>query len=113
MAKWFYTVQTVCTDPAKEKEFQEWYDNIHVPDLLQAPGFVRATRYANNELVPGEGKYLAVYEVESDDIERTWKAYWEHVQKIRAQGRVSPLCKVVSRSLWQQIRPTQEKAPRS
>lgn len=111
MAKWFYMVQTVCTDMAKEKEFNEWYDNIHIPDLLKAGGFMRATRYENNQIVPGEGKYLAVYEVESDDIQRTWKAYGEHVQKIRDQGRVSPLCKVVSRSLWQQTRPTKQ-APR-
>lgn len=108
MAKWFYQVQTACTDPAKEDEFNEWYDNTHIPDLLKADGFECATRYANNDVVPGEGKYLAIYEVESDDIQKTWKAYGGHVQKIRDQGRVSPLCKVVSRSLWQQMRPAQK-----
>ncbi len=109
MTKWFYMVQTVCTDPAREKEFDEWYDNTHIPDLLKAEGFVRATRYVNNDNVPGEGKYLAIYEVESDDIDKTWKSYGEHVQSIRAMGRVVPTCKVVSRSLWRQMKPSQEK----
>ncbi|MBI2907712.1 MAG: hypothetical protein HYX92_08670 [Chloroflexi bacterium] len=109
MPRWYYMVQTVCTDPAKEKEFNDWYDNVHIPDLLEAEGFLRATRYENDATVPAQSRYLAIYEVESDDIARTWKAYGEHVQKIRAAGRVVPICNVVSRALWRQMRPTQEK----
>ncbi len=52
--------------PGKEAEFNEWYDNVHVPMLLKAPGMVRATRY---QLV-GEGdeypRYLAIYELEDE-----------------------------------------------
>ena len=31
--------------PGKESEFNTWYDDVHVPMLLKAPGMVMATRY--------------------------------------------------------------------
>lgn len=48
-----------------EKEFNEWYNKIHLPDVLKAPGVVKATRYvaAGGK---GQPKYLAVYELESE-----------------------------------------------
>jgi len=41
-------VQVVFSNPVegKEDEFNEWYDNVHVPELLAVPGMVSATRYA-------------------------------------------------------------------
>lgn len=111
MGKWVYIVQTVCTDDAKEKEFLEWYEKLHLPDLLKAPVFTRATLYVNDELAPGEGKYLAVYELDTEDVESTWKTYKEHTTGLRAQGRVMPECKVVARSLWRQMSPSQERRP--
>ena len=45
MAKAIVLVFTDCADPAREAEFNEWYNNTHVPDILQAEGFVAATRY--------------------------------------------------------------------
>jgi hypothetical protein len=34
MAKWLLIVETNCSDPARESEFDEWYDRIHLPDVL-------------------------------------------------------------------------------
>jgi heme-degrading monooxygenase HmoA len=52
--------------PGKEAEFNIWYDNVHIPMLLKAPGMVRATRY---QLVGEEDEnpeYLAIYELEDE-----------------------------------------------
>jgi len=34
-----------CADPAREKEFSEWYDRTHLYDVMETPGIVRASRY--------------------------------------------------------------------
>jgi hypothetical protein len=65
----------VFTNPVegREDEYNDWYDRVHVPDLLKVPGVVSAQRY---EVVPdGNGeprhKYLAVYEIDGDPAEVT------------------------------------------
>ncbi|MBI2907119.1 MAG: hypothetical protein HYX92_05625 [Chloroflexi bacterium] len=113
MATWLYQVTTECADPSREEEFADWYDHVHFPDLLKAPGFKSAVRYVIKEGLPprdgiwaeGQGKYLATYEIETDDIEKTWAEAQQYLKSVRAAGRVSPLCKVISRSLWQQVNP--------
>jgi len=51
----------------REDEFNKWYDEIHLPEVLTVPGFVAARRYvATDDSLggPGPRKYLAVYEIE-------------------------------------------------
>lgn len=52
------------TPPALEAEFNDWYDREHLPERLAIPGFLSARRWVA-DLPPGEGKYLATYELES------------------------------------------------
>ena len=53
-----------------KNEFNRWYDERHVPDLLAVPGFVSAQRFALTDAT-GQGRpgwtYLALYELETDD----------------------------------------------
>jgi len=44
MARWVNLVETNFGDPLREKEFNEWYDRMHLPDILETPGFVAARR---------------------------------------------------------------------
>ena len=59
-------------DPDKETAFNEIYDTEHIPNILQVPGVISARRY---EVIRGEPKYMAVYELESPDLPEsaTWK----------------------------------------
>jgi len=104
MAKTTVLVFTNCADPAREKEFNEWYDNTHVPDVLETPGFVGCTRY---ELIgdpgPGQGKFLAVYEVESDDLPSTMAGLQQRVAQLAAQGRMIDSLRLVSFTPWREI----------
>ena len=81
MAKWIMAVTTNCTDMSREAEFHKWYDGTHLPDILETPGFVRATRYENAEPGEGEARFLAVYEIETDDIQRVIKAHNENMER--------------------------------
>lgn len=70
-------IQTVVTAPVagREDEFNRWYDDIHLPEVLAAPGFVAGQRFA----LAGPGAedqppYLTVYEIETDDLAATVEA---------------------------------------
>ena len=63
----------------QEDEYNQWYDEQHLADVINVPGFVAARRYRLsqtqfefNTKTP-EYKYLALYEIESDDIASVMK----------------------------------------
>lgn len=56
----------------QEAEFNRWYDERHVPDVIRVPGILGAARYrlATRFLDPldREQSYLALYDVDSEDL---------------------------------------------
>jgi len=64
-------VFVVMTNPVegRDREYNQWYDEIHLKDVCSFPGFRGARRY---RLADGESKhrYLALYEMETDDPKR-------------------------------------------
>jgi hypothetical protein len=105
MAKWLLVVYTDCADPSREAEFNEWYDKIHLPDVLEMPGIVRATRFVNSDPDAGPGKFLATYEIDSADIDQTMATLRERLAKLREAGRYSDLLVRVSLATYRQITP--------
>ena len=63
-AKYIY-IAAMDVEPDKEVAFNEVYDTEHIPTILKVPGVISATRY---EVVSGDPKYMAVYEVETPDL---------------------------------------------
>jgi hypothetical protein len=55
----------------KEQEFNEWYSNVHIPDVTSLPGVKSGKRFRITRDKPW--KYVAEYEIESDDIAK-WEA---------------------------------------
>ena len=57
------------TEPplAMEEEFNAWYDTEHMQERLAITGFRSARRWVA-EVAPGEGKYLATYELDSPRV---------------------------------------------
>ena len=57
----------------REAEYNNWYDNVHLHDLVAVEGVVSASRYqvSDTQLVPEAAPdgppYLAIYEIEADD----------------------------------------------
>jgi hypothetical protein len=74
MAKYTFVV---LTNPVsgKEDEYNKWYNGQHIPDILNIPGFVAAQRFslADHQMGggPAKHKYLALYEIETDDLAAT------------------------------------------
>jgi len=82
MAKYTFVVFTNAVT-GKEAEFNEWYNRHHIPDVLNVPGIVSGQRFrlADTQFSRDEKKhkYLALYEIETDDIAATLK-------ELRARG---------------------------
>lgn len=70
-------VLTNPTTPENSDEFNEWYDSVHVPEVIAlVDGVVGATRFDAKEMPGSSGTaglvrhtFAALYEIESDDPE--------------------------------------------
>lgn len=64
----------VFTNPTegREDEYNQWYDEVHVPDVVAVPGVKSAQRYqlapsgSEGGDTPPTHRYLAVYEIDGD-----------------------------------------------
>jgi hypothetical protein len=111
----------VFTNPVegREEEFNDWYDNVHIPDTLRTDGFVAVTRYElagvqpathrldaaernGGETVPSQ-RYLAVWELEGD-----LKQVFANVGRELASGRLtmSNVVTDIRACVFTAIRPT-------
>ena len=87
----------------QEEAFNRWYNEEHVPQVLQWKGLVSARRYRALE---GEEKYqyMAVYELQD---EATWRRLMasDHMKALRAEydahfGAVSERARFAYTQVW-------------
>lgn len=52
-------------DPAIEQNFNQWYEQEHLTERMEIPGFIRARRFT---AIEGSPKYLALYDLESPEV---------------------------------------------
>ena len=83
-----------------EKEFNDWYNEDHVPALVGVPGVYCASRY---EAVEGDPKYLAVYEMR--DGAETKSPEWETARKYGRTAQIRPHLKDLKTVVAQRIFP--------
>jgi hypothetical protein len=72
----------VFTNAVKDRddEFNSWYDDRHIPDVLAVPGFTAVQRFRLAETSPSQTfthNYLALYEIETDDLAQVRRALSE------------------------------------
>jgi len=63
--------------PGKHDEFNTWYDEVHLRDVVGLEGFVAAQRFRLAERQIMEDRtfeYLAIYEIECKDINKALDA---------------------------------------
>jgi len=83
-------------EPEMEKDFNRWYEEEHIPRLLNVPGVLSAKRGVNT----GKGqKYVAVYEHENIDVQHS-KAYREAVET-EWTSRVRPHMRNFTREVYE------------
>jgi len=68
--------------PGKEAAFDEWYNETHIPEILECPGFLGASRY---ECTDGEPMFLALYELDRPDALET-----PEMKRVHGWGPMTP-----------------------
>lgn len=64
----------VFTNPldGREDEYNAWYDDRHLPDVLRLPGVISARRFRLGDIQRAPGphpwQYMAIYEVAGDRV---------------------------------------------
>ncbi len=86
MEKWVRLSETWCVPASRDDEFNNWYTDVHLPNVLEIPGYMTATRHKQKELRYGRGTYFSVYEVETDDIDKTVAVAGEYLKKEIERG---------------------------
>lgn len=81
------------------EEYNRWYTGTHLPEVCGIEGFVRATRFAPTA---GDGPYVAVYELERENLSSAIDAVGEAVRtgSVQVSGALrldpSPQVRVLS-----------------
>jgi hypothetical protein len=94
---WLYIVHTDIPDHIVD-EYNEWYDQEHLPRLVTVPGVVRARRYA---AVSGSPRYLTAYELtDKDAFEspaglKARKTPWTEKMRSLFQNTRRSMCRLV------------------
>jgi len=59
-----------------EPEYNDWYQNTHLKQIVAIPGFISAQRFKLSVGMRGEETYpyMAIYEIETDDVEAAFRA---------------------------------------
>ena len=84
MAKGVFLAFSNAANDQVHEEYNEWYDNVHMKEVLALPGVISARRVklANAQIMPGDDaggrNYLALYEVEVEN--------WEDLARVQQQG---------------------------
>ena len=93
-------------DPEDEEVFNQWYDEEHILERLEIPGYISARRF---KLEEGEGtlNYLCIWELE-DPSPLTSEMYKEQRARITdLHRRANEVIKQRARGVYKQIFPAE------
>jgi hypothetical protein len=108
---WFYMVKSRPSDPASEAEYNTWYDDIDIPDVLAVPGFLRARRGIAQDLTAesatgrgaDKGTYVALYDITTNDIDKSIIDMYVAARKMAALGRLTDAFKIVEANYYRRL----------
>ena len=88
----------------KEDEFNRWYNEEHLSDLVSTPGVLNGARY---EAVKSGPKHLACYELESPDVMETdaFRRFRENPSEWSKRSSPSVIGTAYIRNLYEMIYP--------
>ena len=97
-------VVTMDVDPEDEAEFNKWYNEQHLPERMEIPGYVSARRF---KLEEGNGAltYLCIWELEDGSPLQSQMYQEQNADPTALYLRVNQTIKARTRGLYRQIYP--------
>src|ERR1700683_23187 len=77
----------LCSDPTREDEWDAWYDEQHVPDMLSSGAFGAMSRWQRAPRTRVGSNFLTLYDVSTDTVEEAVERSAATLAEIVAAGR--------------------------
>lgn len=77
----------LCNDPTREAEWDAWYDEQHVPDMLSCGAFGAMSRWRRVPTAPFGPNHLTLYDVATDTVEEAVHRSAATLAEVVAAGR--------------------------
>ena len=74
-------------DPARDPEWDEWYDREHIPDMMDSGAFAAATRWRRTEWRPYGPNTITLYDVSHESVDTAVQRSAAVMPGIIASGR--------------------------
>ncbi|HYR17018.1 MAG TPA: hypothetical protein VEQ67_22805 [Mycobacterium sp.] len=84
MPKGIMYLQTMPVSPDKDADYNKWYNDTHLAEIVSVEGIVSARRFAPMD---GNGPYIAIYELDCDDLD----AVVQRLGELGASGKMSSM----------------------
>ena len=97
-------VLSTCKETAGEEAFNRWYEDVHIPDVLDTGAFHAAYRYESIEPQAAKTKYLAIFETDNTDPAKAseeaakFRPDWQ--QRGRLFDGTDPATSLTARRIW-------------
>ena len=82
--------QVLCNDPRREAEWDAWYDEVHVPDMLSCGAFGAMSRWVRVPRRPQGANFLTLYDVATDTVDEAVARSARVLAEVVAAGRKHP-----------------------
>ena len=77
----------LCNDPAREAEWDAWYDEQHVPDMLSCGAFGAMSRWRRTPRTRVGSNFLTLYDVSTETVDEAVERSAATLAEIVAAGR--------------------------
>ena len=79
--------EVLCADPSRIDEWDAWYDEQHLPDMMASGAFVAGSRWRRTQPRAGTANHLTVYEVGGRTVEDAIEQSAAVMPSLTAAGR--------------------------
>lgn len=92
-------------DPEDEADFNRWYDEEHLRERLEIPGYISARRFKLQEGTDGMLNFLCIWELEDASPLHSEMYQQQRARMTELHRRANAVIKERGRGIYQQIYP--------
>ncbi len=94
-------------DPEHEEEFNRWYDEEHLRERLEIPGYISARRFKLEEGTEGMLNFLCIWELEDASPLQSELYRQQRARMTALHRRANEVIKERARGVYRQIFPAE------